>query len=353
MLGLLEQILSIVLSNLGLSRNLVAQITGISTDITDLSNSVAVEHSHYQISTDVHNIAQDSQSITWGFAALHTQLSAIQTAIAALPATGTPVTLPAIPPSGYGPDNAGAAVSVWSYPSALTGQNANDRLDNASIFAVNLSTVEASLTFRGGEFFKTSAAWTNAGGVNGANSAPIFPTASILSTDDLVTFLDRDSFYTGWTLNYDHTASVVVSGAPFQHYTTNITAEQFIQLRDQIFGISSNPEQAPIWPGFANVTFGTTHHVTASTTINEPMDGVEIVITLVPPGTSFFDFHSEVSYRWIGALAFYNDDNSDETPQNLGFSGAIYMPKTMAHASGIDIRLKPGVEMDVFPFTIP
>ena len=82
------------------------------------------------------------------------------------------------------------------------------------------------------------------------------------------------------------------------------------------------------------------------------MDGVIVQVDTVPDSTSFFNFDGNPSYRYLGALAFYDNDGEYEAPQNLGFKFAVYCPKAMSLADGVSVRVKDGVTGTMTPWTI-
>jgi hypothetical protein len=107
-----------------------------------------------------------------------------------------------------------------------------------------------------------------------------------------------------------------------------------------------------VWPGLAGVTLGTPVAIAAGVTITTPMDGVLIDITAAPVKQGYFTFDTVLSYRNIGALAFQSDDGQEEFPQTLGFTSAVYCPKTMQHAAAVVFRSSVGLTGTITPFIV-
>lgn len=113
---------------------------------------------------------------------------------------------------------------------------------------------------------------------------------------------------------------------------------------------STPAEGLSLWPGLANVTLGTPVAISAGVTITAPMDGCLVEITGVPAKQGFYSFDTAVSWRNVGALAFTSDNGDEEFPQQLGFTNAVYCPKTMEHAAGLVLRATGGVTGTITPW---
>lgn len=113
------QVLALLVRVLGSLTTVIAYVQ----QILGFASTAAQEHAPYELETIAANAANTVNSPTFGNAALHTQLSALQTAVAALTPTGTPITLPPVPPTGYGADPTGVAAYVWAYSLAGSGQD--------------------------------------------------------------------------------------------------------------------------------------------------------------------------------------------------------------------------------------
>lgn len=282
------------------------------------------------------------------------QASALSASIAAVntrqPAT-SPVILPTTPPAGYGTDYSLIGAEVWGYPMPGSGRAAADLQDDAGITAVNLATAGVSFMDRRSKFFRLSGTWNSLAGANSTDAGPIFPIANILPTDTLNTFLERESFWSGWTANDDTTQSVFQDPAHTDFLlTTTITEAEFELIRDA--GALASPTNVPpVWPGVANVVLGTPVALASGLTISTPMDGVIVNISGVPPRANFYDFDGSPSYRNLGSLSFLTDDAEQEASQSLGFTSALYTPRTMFQAAGVKLRTVGGVSGTVTPWT--
>lgn len=112
------------------------------------------------------------------------------------------------------------------------------------------------------------------------------------------------------------------------------------------------PAGPPVWPGADAVTLGTPAAIAAGLTITEPMDGVKVHITAVDPKQMWFTYDDERAYRHIGALAFVDDSGNLETWQTLGFTHAVYCPKTMRRAAAVKVMTPNGTVGTVTPWVV-
>jgi hypothetical protein len=285
-------------------------------------------------------------------AAQATNTAAILAAIGSPNQVGVPVTLPSPPPTGYGSNPGDVAAEVWSWPSAETGQPANDRLDDATFAAENMSLAGVSLQTFTTPWFRVAGSWASRYSVDTYNSDPLFPIANILADDTLDSFLERESFWTGWD---DPTGSdywEVLQGSPSDFkYITTISGAEFIKLRDSIY-VPTSTNLPPVWPGIASVTLGTPVALDATVNVNVPMHGVIIELDSVPPGKPVYPIGDQTATAHIGQVAFVNDNGDMEYPQNLSFPFQIYCPQSMVAAAGVKVRCVPGVTGFVTPWTI-
>jgi hypothetical protein len=109
---------------------------------------------------------------------------------------------------------------------------------------------------------------------------------------------------------------------------------------------------APIWPGVANVTYGTTIPCAESTVIEVPMDGIAILVTSYPATRARWGAAPYLSVYHTGRLAFITDDGAVEPFQYMGWTSAIFTPQTMVRAAGCVIYLEPNVEAAATPWDI-
>lgn len=278
--------------------------------------------------------------------------SSLAAAIAAAQQAVNPVILPTTPPAGYGgPSTGDIAAEVWLYTFS-SGYQAQAMTVSAGLLAYNLGVAGVQLESYSQPWFTRGGTWSGTVSPDGYNSDPVFPIANILSADTLSTFLERESGYTGWTdPNGSGYYQVDQGGGSDFHYMTTITAAEFIVLRDGVTP-GANLLVPPIWPGLTLVTLGTPVALSTGLTITTPMDGVIIGLTSEPAKAGFFTFDDVNSYRNLGALSFFDDDNNQEAPQSLGFTDAQYVPKTMVRAGGVKLRCVGGVVGTITPWVI-
>jgi hypothetical protein len=107
----------------------------------------------------------------------------------------------------------------------------------------------------------------------------------------------------------------------------------------------------PVWPGAGAVTLGTPVGLLDQLVVDEVMDGVLVEVT-TPPGKlgSYLVGGSTLDYG-VGRITFETDDGDLEPWQYLGFRSAIYVPKTMEHASKARFQVLGGAEGTVTPWT--
>jgi len=182
---------------------------------------------------------------------------------------------------------------------------------------------------------------------------PVWDPGDVLVGDTLLSMMTRQN--PGFNCSYGNPpqTNVVLTepGGAGIGWITDLDETAFSQLKEFYFPLTARP-CAPVWPGLGNVTLLTPVALATSLTISEALDGVLVSITAVPTKQGQFAFGDLISWRNAGALAFVEDNGDAEFPQNLGFQSAVYLPKAMAHASGVVVRASPGVTGTVTPFTI-
>ena len=268
---------------------------------------------------------------------------------------GGPVTLPSTPPAGYGVDDGSIAGAVWAYDVGGYTQAAGDLLLDAGMMAISLSSVRARFPSGKSKYFEIGGTWYSTAGADTDRDYPMFPVANILSTDTLDVFLERESGFNGWIACGDGTWQVRQDD-PANDFIihTKITDAEFLVLRDGA-ALESVVAVPPVWPGLVNVTVGDPVDLARGNTITEAMDGVIIHITGAPTKQGYFTFDDLLSYRNIGALTFIDDNGDAEYPQGLGFTSAVYCPKSMKRAAGVKVRTAVDVVGTVTPWitTVP
>lgn len=126
------------------------------------------------------------------------------------------------------------------------------------------------------------------------------------------------------------------------------------QVEDKVdaLDLGSVTGGAPVWPGLANVNLGVPVSISESFTVTGPCDGVIIDISSVPTKLGYYWYDTQRSYRNLGSLSFYDDQGHQEYAITLGFTTAVYCPKTMRSAAGCRIRMAAQVVGTVTPWTV-
>ena len=283
---------------------------------------------------------------------VNTQAAAILAAIAALSPSSGPVTLPTIPPPGYGaPSGSDIFDAVWS------GTHYSDA-----------STPYTYLKYGGIEGYSrgNSTGYRPDGGIfaymyTELDSAGVHPSyypsqdfGAILVADTLQSWLERIN-PTASIFRWSGVGSAVGvdgnNGDGTAHFLTTIDEAGFQSIKESL-GLTSALSAAPVWPGLAGVTLGAPVDIGEGVTITAPMHGVIVNLTSEPAKAGYYDFDGARSYRNLGALSFFTDDGEQEFPQSFGFTSAVYSPKSMALAAGVKIRATGGVAGTVTPWVI-
>lgn len=265
-----------------------------------------------------------------------------------------PVKLPTTPPAGYGGlDGPATASAVWDAQSA-------DELTQYGTIAAALSAYlrvirdSAGLDQRIGDHFGISVdpfSLTN----NPNTSFPSHSAAEIDAGDgDLLAFLERIEPTFTWHQLADGTYWAALPGtAGGALMYCSLTPEEFQWYKFVLAGGLIKPYLPPVFPGIANVTYGSPQSMDAPNgSLSGPADGYKIQIDAVPSWAGKFDFGVLQSYRNVGAIAFVDDEGVPEFPQTFGFTTVHYVPKSMAHSVGAYYRLSIGFHAVGTPFMI-
>lgn len=351
---MLQQILAFVQRiNLLLAQILqtVLDISGAQNDANILLRNLgiqaagaALEHNAFQIET----VATGAFN---GTKAANTKLDALATAVAAL-GGGGPVTLPTIPPAGYGtPTSGDIGNAVWTYGDGLGGYTALAVLLWSGLAARHLTDASFDAPF--GDYWKPHSFDINNLAVVGV-AFPIFLPLDILPGETFLANITRQNpspaiaqqFTPGGQVSIDmHTTDSVIQ------WVTTFDEAEFLEYRDGSTALVP-VFRAPVWPGLANVVMGSAVAISPQFSITGPMHGVIVSITGVPTKTGFYPFDGLLSYRNIGGLTFTDDSGDAELPQTLGFQSAVYLCRAMAEASAVHIRSIGGVVGTATAFTI-
>jgi hypothetical protein len=132
-------------------------------------------------------------------------------------------------------------------------------------------------------------------------------------------------------------------------YLTNITGLEYDVITGRSSPVTTLPIP-PVWPGIANVTLGTPVAIASQLTVIGPMDGVIVTITGLTTNKPALNYDTQLAYKFIGALAFVDDNGDVEPFQALAFTNALYCPKEMTLAASVVLRVDAGVAGTVTPW---
>jgi len=339
------------------------KLLGILGLIQDNTQKSAQENRPFEIAT---NVAISVSVLDWSdsspgplrlkLEALENQIGTLGDDLSALIANlqlaADPVILPTTPPTGYG---GGATVDdVWGFELTPDGIIAADALEIAGHLAL-VTQSSGQLPVQGNPYMVLEGAIASEGYYfPGSSSRPLNP-MNILADDTRLSWIEREA--TGRTWIHDASQdNYYFQDAPPSNdllWRCIVDQEWFNRLKATSVGVVPGAlVLPPLWPGLDAVTLGTPVDLDAGVTISEPMDGVIIDVTSVPPKQGWFTFDGLLSYRNLGALTFLDDNDQAELAQPLGFTSAVYCPKTMAHAASVKLRTSVDVTGTVTPWIV-
>jgi hypothetical protein len=357
---MLDAILSRVSAILGV----VESVLGITQSLQARQNQTAIETTPGEILLTVVDTKLDVENASTGLVAIAAKVDnlealvnlnqlALLAAIAAAQQGGVPVTLPATTPSGGAwLDVGNANSSIWNVPLNGDGQTGNELLSDAGNMAHNLRDYSL-FPLQIARYFVGQNGWLNLNANGDYSNLPDVQLSTIVSTDTVLSWLQREAPTFTWQLGVWGADTVSANSIIGDGQLICVFSPADFALVKSQLGLVATVELAPIWPGIASVTLLAPVALAVGLTITEAMDGVIVDITSVPAGTGTFTFDDQLSYRYIGAIAFVNDNGEEEFPQNLGFQHAVYCPKAMRSAAGVKCRTKPGVTGTITPWTSP
>jgi hypothetical protein len=351
-LGLVQRTVGVLSNITGIVDVINGHTAHVSQDSFYLHTSDAVDLILEDDADILSLIVTNQATLTSQLDDIEATLASIQVTLATLQTAAEPVTLPASAPTTF-LDGIGASgfAGVWDQEVG----NANG--DHYVQVMAYLAGIGESYTFSPVRDALNPPFWSlfslfvpfqaRVVDVVQPNSDP----TAILETDTLLTWLQSQ--------NPDFTISGPFDGAHYQIFVNDnkfvweclIDEVQFEAFKAVLFP-PGTAVSAPVWPGLDNVELGTPVELDLGVTITEPMDGVLIEIVTAPAKQGFFTFDDVLSYRNVGALAFFTDRGDEEFPQTLGFQDAIYAPKTMQQAAGVKVRTSVGITGTITPYTI-
>lgn len=342
---------------------LLTQIINTLASMQGVQIQNAVEHAPFLIENAAINAELTLANPTYGLAALHSQIAALQAQmisddalivvdILTRQASGAPVTFPPTPPSGFGGSDMASA--VWQYDLGGAPLAAGDFMIAAGQSALFRAAIGEQAINNYRPNFWIAGDWADSNSADpDVNLIPVIDPSTILDTDvTLKAWLERVFGLTAFTWTPDGYAQYVPSPGQWW-YTFRWSDADFQAYKAGKFGTKSLANVPPVWPGFAKVTLGTEVVMSDRLRIDVPMDGCLVYLYSVPTKYPKFDFGTGiVSYQHLGAISFVNDNNDNETAQLLGMSDCLFVPKTMVRAAAVQMRLVPGVTAGLQPFTI-
>lgn len=281
-----------------------------------------------------------------------TEFADIMAAIAAVQQSGVEVTLPVAFPAGWG---VGTGDAVWDWLDPVNMQQIYTYVLQAgdlahykgAIFSYDVSPFAPWPWRVNGGWDQTGASDPN------PSSPPAFDFTTILQSD--ATALDWvNRVYPSWGAFDlgDGLPSVNNTGSGNWYWTLYLPATDWYVLKQSLGLLLTSTPVAPVWPGLANVTLGSTTALTNGLMLTGPMDGVIVAILSAPPGKAKYAYGLINAYQHIAALSFTDDDGHQEHFQAIQFESQIYVPTTMVIAAGVIFRVDPAVTGTVTPWTI-
>lgn len=338
-LALLNYIVSVLLSLLGITQSRADQLT-VNKILAILTDPVVgLNALHGELTTVL------------------ADLSTIQGDVLALGApqqTGSPVTLPTTPPSGYGGATASdAATAVWNYTD-FRGLFTPFGIMYAHYNYYNGQRQTWAMDVPSSRYFRVSTDILSRPVVTWPVLAPAGPD-TILSTDaDVGAWLNRTQAPLTWIfLTGQQVWQATYAGPPNVYIQCTMSDAEFRWFQAINAGARVVPLVAPVWPGLANITYLTPVEGTSpggDTVVD--CDGVKFELDAVPSWAGKFDFGGITSWRNVGAISFKNDEGTEEFPQTLGFEHAFILCKQQTRAAGFCWRLAGGYHGWFTPFTI-
>ncbi len=335
--------------------SIVSTILAVANSIKDalFPNGTVVDFNTMQ--GQVASIQAHVLDPTYGLQAIEAEVAANQTAllaaIAATQQTGSPVTLPVTPPTGYGSvDAATVATAVWFTVGPTNGVFALSMLENLNTISQFTSDWSNQIDFNdfaGWEMIPLNIATAS---LASADVCVTLDWTTVIASDaSAVDWLNRVA---GFPIVADQGGGVPGGSDGFGNFFSVpwLNTPTFQILRDKQLNLGQ-PTIPPVWPGVANVTLGSSTALTNGLMLTGPMDGVIVTILSAPPGKAKFAYGLIQAYQHLAALSFTDDDGHQEGFQPVQFEVGIYCPTTMVTAAGVIFRVDPAVTGTVQPWT--
>lgn len=277
-----------------------------------------------------------------------TKVDEIYTLVAAL---GGPVTLPDPAPAGYGGVSGDDVTeAVWNVADdpAWGSNTMGGQFVHSNRVTFNMSRYTLHTPWPNALFWMYGPFDVPSGSVS--TDVPPVDLTTVVPGDTALTWLNREAPTFSWIEDgtfgpFPYALSL--QNGQFIWVLKYDTASWSILMRELF---PSSPSGSG-WPGLANVALGAPVAIADVFTVDGPMDGVLVDITAAPTRQGFFLFGTVRSWRNIGAVAFVSDNGDQELPQTLGFTNAVYAPRTIVQPSSLVGRASAGVTGTVTPWT--
>ena len=281
----------------------------------------------------------------------------------------TPVTLPSPPPSEYSPTPAG---DIWKsiYPVSKPGRGlyytttGEMLLEAFSHGVIHSQWHGYSMPFSRDfsyhadcAFNTTLSDWPPNQVIDGGNPDPVDWSAWVPG-QTLVQLLNSQSTALVWYYQSDDSRDYPNPIAGYHRGEQNcywwqcdVQDWELPYRSGKLFPLlNASRATPPVWPGLANVTFGTPVALSQAVTITAPMDGVVVDITSVPSKFGSYAYDDVLSYIHLGSLSFFDDNGSQELATGFSFTKHLLCPKLMLRAAGVKLRAAQDVVGTVTPW---
>lgn len=256
-----------------------------------------------------------------------------------------PVTLPPTPPPTWGGPTAEA---VWDYyPPTGNGRQAATLLVNAGALAQNMGAY-AVLPINGKPAFGYQGSWDS-----------LYHPASVIYPEPDWTDIRPDDTRLSWLIRTDLSGLTWELGAagdpialanPGDPLSNWIVVCLFSDAEFALWRSDATPRTAPVWPGLDKVTLGAPVALGPNVSITGPLDGLLVAVTIPPTNLGEYTIGGLPSYYRLGYVTFVSDDGEVEPTQGLGWTQALYCPRTMTRAASALVKAKGGAGGTVTPW---
>jgi hypothetical protein len=342
----IEEVLALVEQELGLAsqqQSAAAAAAQFQTLLSALNANLALGQLILQQVVLLPFVARNQAAIIGQILATQQQL---ELKIGSPQQTGVAVTLPLVPPAGYGGANVSdIATAVWSDTTTYVFPYKGE-LVQLLYNSVHNQSLHTGLRYAATPlFYVFGSDWEADPGLV-VTDYPVSDVTTILPTDTVLSWLTRVDPAHTWFANFvgnSHVWSVSTADPQFK-WVFALDDVQFANI------YKSQLKAAPVWPGLAHVTLGAPVAFAGQFTVGGPMDGVIVDITSVAGRFGTFVYGAMTAYRRIGSLTFVSDNGDAEPYQVLDFVHGLYTPNRMTQADHAIFRADVSVTGTVTPW---